>query len=561
MSYCPRQTAQDRPTLVARVFCAKLEDLKVQLLKRNIIGEVGAHVYVVDFQKRGLPNVYFFLIMRYAHKMTNPDDYYKIVCAEIPDPITYSEMHDLVKNHMIHGPRGSLQEKSPHMEGVPKKCRFRYPRKFNDKTSQDPPLWMALQIHLPNQQLVRFKYGDRMEDIVEREKDKNSTFMAFFEKNKEDSNARKYMYKDFPKHFTWNLSTHRWSPRKLKSMIGRLVYANPAEGERYYLRLLLCHITGPTCFEDIYTINGVLHPTFQNTALERGLIDTDDNLSQCLAEASLFQFPNTLRRLLATILIFCEPGDVQSLNPNWKFAYDEIMRRMEENIMGMFFIDGPGGTGKTFLYRALLANICAHGLIALATTTSGVAANNMPGRRTAHSRFKIPLNLENNLTCKINKQSGADHLLREAKVGDGNEETVDESFIRIPDDMDIKYTNKANSVDALIDAIIPSLQFNEDDSKFIISRVILTTKNESVDEINDQMIERFSGEKKVCYSYDEAEDYSNNLYLTKFLNSLNVSGLPPHYLWLKIGCPMILLRNIDPSNGLRNCTKLICRAF
>ncbi|KAL7594623.1 hypothetical protein Lser_V15G28421 [Lactuca serriola] len=138
-----------------------------------------------------------------------------------------------------------------------------------------------------------------------------------------------------------------------------------------------------------------------------------------------------------------------------------------------------------------------------------------------------------------------------SRVGDGNEETVDESFIRIPDDMDIKYTNKANSVDALIDAIIPSLQFNEDDSKFIISRVILTTKNESVDEINDQMIERFSGEKKVCYSYDEAEDYSNNLYLTKFLNSLNVSGLPPHYLWLKIGCPMILLRNIDPSNGLQ----------
>ena len=47
-----------------------------------------------------------------------------------------------------------------------------------------------------------------------------------------------------------------------KSMIGRLVYANPAEGERYYLRLLLCHIIGPTCFEDLYTANGVLHPTF-----------------------------------------------------------------------------------------------------------------------------------------------------------------------------------------------------------------------------------------------------------------------------------------------------------
>ena len=160
---------------------------------------------------------------------------------------------------------------------------------------------MALQIHLPNQQLVRFKDGDKMEDIVDREKEKNSMLTAFFKKNKEDSKAREYLYKDFPKHFTWNRSNHCWRTREHKSMIGRLVYANPAEGERYYLRLLLCHITGPTCFEDLYTANGVLHPTFRKAALERGLIETDDNLSQCLVEASLFQFPSALRRLFAML--------------------------------------------------------------------------------------------------------------------------------------------------------------------------------------------------------------------------------------------------------------------
>ncbi|CAH1449314.1 unnamed protein product [Lactuca virosa] len=306
----PGQTAQDRPDLVARVFRAKLEDLKVQLLKMNFIGEVGAHVYVVEFQKRGLPHAHFLLIMRPRHKITNPDDYDKIVCAEISDPIKYPAMHDLVKNHMIHGTCGSLREKSPCMEGVPKKCRFRWVAPYNPKLrmmfnyhikvevclsiksvkyifkyvykghdkhvihidqdrenntineirrfqdacyvcppeamwqifsfplSQIHPYVMSLKIHPSNQQLVRFKDGDRMEDIVERENDKNSMLMEFFEKNKEDSNARKYMYKDFLKKFTWNSSTHRWSPRKQKSMIGRLVYANPIEGERYYLRLL-----------------------------------------------------------------------------------------------------------------------------------------------------------------------------------------------------------------------------------------------------------------------------------------------------------------------------------
>ncbi|KAL4585914.1 hypothetical protein LXL04_010541 [Taraxacum kok-saghyz] len=38
-------------------------------------------------------------------------------------------------------------------------------------------------------------------------------------------------------------------------------------------------------------------------------------------------------------------------------------------------------------------------------------------------------------------------------------------------------------------------------------------------------------------------------------------GLPPHYLRLKVGCPVILLRNIDPGNGLCNGTRLICRSF
>ncbi|XP_023735610.1 uncharacterized protein LOC111883519 [Lactuca sativa] len=73
-----------------------------------------------------------------------------------------------------------------------------------------------------------------------------------------------------------------------------------------------------------------------------------------------------------------------SLNPDQKFAYDEIMRHVDENITGVFFIDGPSGTRKKFLYKALLGNIRARGLIALVTATSGVAANNMPGWRTTH---------------------------------------------------------------------------------------------------------------------------------------------------------------------------------
>ncbi|WVZ75282.1 hypothetical protein U9M48_023354 [Paspalum notatum var. saurae] len=50
----------------------------------------------------------------------------------------------------------------------------------------------------------------------------------------------------------------------------------------------------------------------------------------------------------------------------------------------------------------------------------------------------------------------------------------------------------------------------------------------------------FLGEQLVYHSY----------YTPEFLNTLTPNGLPPHVLKLKIGCPVILLRNIDPANGL-----------
>ncbi|CAI9298843.1 unnamed protein product [Lactuca saligna] len=114
-----------------------------------------------------------------------------------------------------------------------------------------------------------------------------------------------------------------------------------------------------------------------------------------------------------------EPEHLQArdfLNPEQKFMYDEVMWHIHNDIPGVSFIDGPGGTGKIFLYKALLANICSFGHTALVNASSGVAANNMPGGRITNSRFKIPLNLENNSVCKISRQSDTAQLLQAAKV-------------------------------------------------------------------------------------------------------------------------------------------------
>lgn len=66
-----------------------------------------------------------------------------------------------------------------------------------------------------------------------------------------------------------------------------------------------------------------------------------------------------------------------------------------------FYIDGPGGTGKTFLSISLLNFVRAQGRIALAVASSGIAAQLLPGGRTAHSRFKYPQNIDENSTGNI----------------------------------------------------------------------------------------------------------------------------------------------------------------
>ncbi|KAJ9568236.1 LOW QUALITY PROTEIN: hypothetical protein OSB04_004202 [Centaurea solstitialis] len=130
-------------------------------------------------------------------------------------------------------------------------------------------------------------------------------------------------------------------------------------------------------------------------------------------------YPTMFREINIEKNIIVSDEDLQSihrLNKNQKIAFQTIIDRINSKKGGGFFIDGPGGTGKTFLYKALLAKIRSVGDIALATATSGIAASLLLGGRTSHSRFKIPLNLAEGVACRISKQSSLANLIRSCKV-------------------------------------------------------------------------------------------------------------------------------------------------
>jgi hypothetical protein len=76
-----------------------------------------------------------------------------------------------------------------------------------------------------------------------------------------------------------------------------------------------------------------------------------------------------------------------------------------------------------------------------------------------------------------------------------------------------------------------------------------------------KMSGRFQGDEIVYHIFECVVDNLHNYYLKEFLNTLTPNGLPPHMLKLKTDSSVIMLRNIDPANGLCNGTRLIIQGF
>ncbi|XP_026436770.1 uncharacterized protein LOC113334784 isoform X2 [Papaver somniferum] len=107
---------------------------------------------------------------------------------------------------------------------------------------------------------------------------------------------------------------------------------------------------------------------------------------------------------------------IGQLNNDQRHAFDRVVTSVSRRENSIFFIDCPGGSGKTFLYRAILAYLRTEGHIAIATATSGIAATMMPGGRTAHSRFKIPVPADSTSSCDIHVDTDLADLIRKASL-------------------------------------------------------------------------------------------------------------------------------------------------
>ncbi|XP_051176773.1 uncharacterized protein LOC127291617 [Leptopilina boulardi] len=361
------EIASDRPDIVTRVFQQKVKEIMKDIKEKEIFGPILAFVYVIEFQKRGLPHVHLIIFLR--NPIRDAETLHKMICAEIPDETKNPELFKIVKQFQVHGPCGKENMNSPCMDPEKKVCTKNYPKPFcsettygsknypelrrrNDGYKDDneemkydeivnylntryvcPPEAMhrlfefnmheqshttyRLAVHLPNQQLICFKEGLEEEAV---NKFKNTTLTAWFKLNRENPEARKYLYTEIPHKYVFVESSKTWKIREriTKPIICRMYFVSPKDVERYFLRVLLLYVRGAKSFEDVRTYEGITYNTFVEAVRARNLIVDDSEWDNCLAEAVSMKFPKELCRLFAYICVFGLPVNAIDLWNKYK---------------------------------------------------------------------------------------------------------------------------------------------------------------------------------------------------------------------------------------------------
>ncbi|KAJ6935238.1 DNA helicase [Populus alba x Populus x berolinensis] len=360
------------------------------------------------------------------------------------------------------------------------------------------------------------------------------------------------------------------------------------------------------------------------------------------------------------------------LNPCQRNIYDSVITSILQKKQALIFVHGHGGTGKTFLWHTIINRVRSEGSVVLAVASSGIASLLLPGGRTAHSRFKIPLEVNESSTCEIkhnthlsrllemtslivwdeapmnnrfcfealdrslrdvlrlnnpfggksillggdfrqilpvipggtkeeiinasftssllwsaftfltlnqNMRLSAEGLSPDQKdelrqfaewillIGDGQicdlavSDDHDAAFIKIPCELQVEVID--SPIAAIVSAIYPDIERAHLDPFYFKDRAIVTPKNLTVSEINNFILDIIPGHKYNFLSCDSIQTTSGDidnidlLYPIEFINQLDFNGVPQHSISLKIGTPIMLLRNLNPSAGLCNGTRLI----
>ena len=186
------------------------------------------------------------------------------------------------------------------------------------------PSVQMLQFHLPEEQQIIFKEGDDLQQKARRAE--RTMLTEFFRLNRTDERANDLLYTDILKHYTWNDSSRCFKERERREnrdmnstgksdTIGRMasIPLNAYTSEKFYLRMLLHNVPGPTSFDDLRTVEGVTYETFKEACVKRGLVEDDKEIEKALDEAYSIKFGDQFRHFFATLMMYGSPTSPEEL--------------------------------------------------------------------------------------------------------------------------------------------------------------------------------------------------------------------------------------------------------
>jgi ATP-dependent DNA helicase PIF1 len=173
-----------------------------------------------------------------------------------------------------------------------------------------------------------------------------------------------------------------------------------------------------------------------------------------------------------------------------------------------------------------------------------------------HENMRVRTEMDKHPENAALHQQLKDHEQWLLDLGEGNLPTHYANIVEIPPSM------CAPSKEDVIDQVFGDLEDNIGNEDYFRTRAILAATNDTVTETNNELVGRLPGEVHAYHSIDTVgEDDDQTMFPTEFLNSLALSGMADHELNLKVGTPVILLRNIDIKGGHCNGTRYLVKAL
>ncbi|KAI7937743.1 hypothetical protein MJO29_015058, partial [Puccinia striiformis f. sp. tritici] len=341
------------------------------------------------------------------------------------------------------------------------------------------------------------------------------------------------------------------------------------------LRLMFAIISQPTCctcekFEDHWRNLGNNVPHL--LASKYNLLNVSDGQVKAFTLHLVDQIPHSMGSNLGLVCLkldsrfktfveYVSVGDTTSdacvnieeqlrvnedlLNGGQKIFYHDLSQLLMTSDKTPFtlYLDGPGGTGKTFLLNTLVDSLVVAGEHPVVVASTGVAALLLSGGQTAHSGLGIPIKSTPEIYWRLTREDTARIRVPGVKVK--SRESADECF---------------GLAIAHVFSGIGCRQVQAEGSlyeKYLSERCILCPLNADARDVNGKILESIKGDNIESHSIDWPNERASNALPEETLINLSFAGFPEHKLKLKKGIPVVLLRNLNISEGLCNGTQLL----